>query len=165
MDLSLKGELLIKAFESCADKRADGMIYPYPDECRPPVWTIAWGSTYYENGQHVTQNDACINQERADELFMNILRANYIPGVNALIQGISINQNQFDALVSICYNCEVYNIQTSTLLRRIRANPNDPTIRDAFMMWDHDMQDGQLVESANLKYRRGKESDFYFEAV
>lgn len=164
MQISAAGVKLIQDFEACARIGDDGLIHSYPDECKPPVWTIGWGSTYYENGQQVRESDPPITQERADEIFMHILNAVYVRGVDALMH-VPINQNQFDALVSFAYNCEVYNLQTSTLLRRVLANQFDPTIREAFLMWDKDMQDGQLVDSPGLIYRRGREADLYFTPV
>lgn len=46
-----------------------------------------------------------------------------------------VNQVQFEALVSFTYNVGTAAFHTSTLLKKVQANPNDPTIRDEFMKW------------------------------
>jgi hypothetical protein len=46
-----------------------------------------------------------------------------------------VNQVQFEALVSFTYNVGTSAFHTSTLLKKVKANPNDPTIRDEFMKW------------------------------
>lgn len=53
-------------------------------------------------------------------------------------------------------------LKTSTLLRRVKANPADASIRAAFMMWDKVHKDGKLVEVEGLKKRRREEADMYF---
>jgi lysozyme len=47
-----------------------------------------------------------------------------------------INQNQFDALVSLSYNIGSSNFRKSSLLRKININPNDKTIKDEFQKWN-----------------------------
>ena len=46
-----------------------------------------------------------------------------------------INQEQYEALVSFTYNVGTGAFASSTLLQKVKANPNDPTIRDEFMRW------------------------------
>jgi lysozyme len=65
-------------------------------------------------------------------------------------------------LVSFTYNEGIGALLSSTLLRRVKADLNDLTIRDAFMMWDKARVDGQLVVVEGLKRRRAEEADLYF---
>jgi lysozyme len=69
-----------------------------------------------------------------------------------------INQNQFDALVSFAYNLGVGNLKSSTLLKKVNANPSDPTIRDEFMKWVN----GGGKKLPGLVKRRQAEADLYF---
>jgi lysozyme len=78
------------------------------------------------------------------------------------VDNVSISQQQFDALVSFAYNVGINGLLQSTLLKRVKADPKDPSIRDAFMMWDKIHVDGQLKESDGLKKRRSEEADLYF---
>ena len=46
----------------------------------------------------------------------------------------------------------------STLLKKVNANPNDPTIRYEFMKW---ISKGTIFEKG-LRKRRKEEADMYF---
>lgn len=123
--------------------------------CPAKVWTIGWGNTRYEDGSPVKQGDV-ITRQRAEALFLNILRKFEVQ-VRRLIK-VKLNDNQFSALVSFAYNLGVGNLQKSTLLRKLNANPNDSTIRDEFMRWTR--AGGKVLNG--LVRRRQAESDLYF---
>jgi len=128
----------------------EGMVlHPYLDSVKVP--TIGVGCTYYEDGRRVTMNDPSISKDRAISLFKNVLK-NYEQAVWSLTRD-DINQNQFNALVSICYNIGVNGFKGSTLLRLVNQNPNDPAIVDAFRMWR---------KPAVLLPRRNREAKLYF---
>ena len=57
--------------------------------------------------------------------------------VNTMVLGLSLSQNQFDALVSFVYNCGVTALNNSTLLKDIRAGATNETIKDDFLMWSN----------------------------
>ena len=59
MKLNKAGYDLIKQFEGCR-------LTAYQDSVG--VWTIGYGSTYYENMQKVKKGDK-VSQQRADEIF------------------------------------------------------------------------------------------------
>ncbi len=90
------------------------------------VWTIGRGITYYEDGTKVKIGDK-ITREREEKLFLNTLNS-YVNNVNKNVKK-SLTQNQFNALVSFCYNIGITGFNNSTLLKRVNANPNDPNIR------------------------------------
>ena len=71
---------------------------------------------------------------------------------------LNINQNQFDALVSFVFNLGVGNFARSTLLRKIKSDPNDPTIRKEFERWIY--AGGKVLNG--LVKRRKEEADLYF---
>ncbi len=91
MNISKKGVDLIKSFEGC---------YLKAYKCPAGVWTIGWGTTEPINGVK-PHSGMVITRQQADELLMKNL-ASYEKAVNNL--KIDFNQNQFDALVSFCYN-------------------------------------------------------------
>lgn len=122
--------------------------------------TIGYGTIKYPTGlrvkmgDHITKGDAneCLEFEvniKADR-------------VAAALAGIAINQNQFDACVSFAYNEGVGGFLDSTLLKRIKANPLDPSIRDAFAMWNKVTVNGKKIVSDGLVARREREADLYF---
>lgn len=137
---------LLHHFESC-------VLEAYI--CPAKVWTIGWGNTRYEDGQPVKQGDK-ITQQRADELFLNILRK-FEYGVVDSIRS-KVNENQFSALVSFTYNVGIGNLRESTLRKLVNANPNDPEIRTQFMRWNKG--GGQVLNG--LTRRRQAEADLYF---
>ena len=153
MTISAKGLSLIKAQEGLR-------LYPYLDQVNIP--TIGYGTTHYPGGYAVTMKDAPITEATASKFLAHDVDS----AEHAVDQYVTsaINQNQFDALVSFAYNVGAGGLHGSTLLKRVNANPSDPTIRDAFMLWDKGHVDGQLVELPVLKARRKDEADLYFSA-
>jgi lysozyme len=128
------------------------ILHPYLDSVGVP--TIGIGNTYYEDGSRVKMTDPAITEDRAINLFRIVLR-NYEAAVWSVTRD-DINQNQFNALVSICYNIGVAAFKGSTLLKRVNANPNDLLIRDAFLMWKN--AGGKPI----LLLRRRREANLYF---
>ena len=96
-------------------------------------------------------------REEADALFWADVEK-FVRGVNRLKQGTRLTQNQFDALVSFSFNCGLGALERSTLLKKVKRNPNDPTIEDAFKAYRY----VNKVENAGLLARRQKESNLYF---
>lgn len=148
--LGQKGLDLIKGFEGFYSKP-----YVDPGTGGLPI-TIGYGSTLYENGAKITMKDAPINESRAMDLLKNTMTS-YEKAVDSYVRD-DINQNQFDALVSFCYNCGAANLKSSTLLKKVNANPNDPTIANEFLKWNKAA--GKVM--AGLTRRRKAEADLYF---
>jgi lysozyme len=120
---------------------------------------LVTGQSYFEDKTHVKAGDA-ITKDRAVSLLEGQVKIK-AEAVNSYVRS-KINQNQFDALVSFAYNCGTGALKTSTLLKRVNANPNDLAgIKAAFLLWDKIHKDGQLVESPGLKERRLDEYKLY----
>lgn len=124
--------------------------------CPANVPTIGYGSTYYEDGTKVKLTDPPITKERATEL-LEALLVSYERSVDSYCVD-TINQNQFDALCSFAYNCGVGNLKSSTLLKKVNKNPNDPTIKDEFLKWNKG--GGKVL--IGLTKRRIEEAQLYF---
>jgi len=146
MELTAEGVNLIKKYEGISLKAY---------KCPAGVWTIGHGNTEYENGASVKPGDV-ITLEGADELFKNTL----LKFSNRLKNMIKqpLNKNQFSALVSFSYNVGTSALSNSTLLKKINANPHDPTIAKEFMRWTR----AGGKELMGLKLRREAESKLYF---
>lgn len=125
------------------------VLKPYLDSVGVP--TIGVGCTYYEDGTRVKMTDPSITRTRAIQLFKNVLKT-YETAVWSVTRD-DINQNQFNALVSICYNIGVAGFKGSTLLKRVNNNPKDASITEAFKMWR---------KPAVLLNRRIREAKLYF---
>jgi lysozyme len=145
--ISTKGLEIIKKYEGFSSK---------PYLCPSKVITIGYGSTYYEDGSKVKLTDSPITQERATEL-LEALLVSFERAVDSYCTD-AINQNQFDSLVSFAYNCGVGNLKSSTLLRKVNVNPNNPTIKDEFLKWTK----GGGKTLSGLVRRRTEEAQLYF---
>lgn len=145
--ISQKGLDLIKRFEGLKLK---------PYLCPAGIPTIGYGNTYYPSGAKVKQTDPAINQAKADELLKFLIQS-YEKDVDSFCRD-DISQHQFDALTSFAYNCGSRNLKSSTLLKKVNLNPNDPTIRAEFMKWNKGA--GKVL--AGLTKRRQAEADLYF---
>jgi lysozyme len=147
--------------DTCFDfiKQHEGLrLQAYQDAAG--IWTIGYGTIMYEDNTPVKKGDA-ITADRAEQLLQNEV-VKKSTAVTAALADTTVNQNQYDALVSFAFNVGTGALLTSTLLSRVKKNPADPTIRDAFLMWDRARVDGVLVEVDGLKKRREEEADLYF---
>lgn len=106
-------------------------LKPYLDTRGIP--TIAMGNITYLDGRKVTMKDKPLSKEEAEYLG-NATANNFAKEVEKLVKS-KVNQNQFNALVSLAYNIGITGFKNSTVLRKVNLNPNDPTIKSAFMMW------------------------------
>ncbi len=145
--IGTKGLDLIKSFEGLKLK---------PYLCPANVPTVGYGSTFYENDKKVKLTDPSITEQRASELLLDSLKG-FERYVDSYCRD-DINQNQFDALVSFCYNLGPANLKSSTLLKKANVNPNDPTIAQEFLKWNK--AGGKALKG--LTKRRQAESNLYF---
>ena len=115
--------------------------------------TIGFGSLLYIDGRKVKMGDT-INEQQANEMLMWELKKKSV-----CLQGLNLNQNQFDSCLSFVYNCGVTAFNKSRLKRKIIANPNDLSIRSELLRW---VNKGSPFEKG-LTRRRTIESQLYFK--
>lgn len=92
-------------------------------------WTIAYG----HSGPDVKQGQV-VTKEQGEKILRNDIQR-FVDGVNKLLK-VSVNQYQFDALVSFAYNCGLGNLEDSDLLKFV----NKKDFKDAaneFPKWVH----------------------------
>ena len=130
-------------------KREGLRTKPYLDTRGIP--TISLGVTYYPNGRKVTMQDKPLTIEQAGNL-AKITADKFAFQVDKLLTS-KVNQNQFNALVSIAYNIGINGFRTSSFLKLVNKNPNDPKIKEAIMLW---------VKNKELIGRRKSEVNQYF---
>jgi lysozyme len=128
-----------------------------PYKCPAGVPTIGYGATFYPGGKKVTMTDKTITEVEATALLQSML-VKFEQYVDSYCID-TVTQNQFDALVSFCYNLGPANLKASTLLKKVNANPNDETIRAEFMKWTK--AGGRTLKG--LVTRRTAEADLYFK--
>jgi lysozyme len=147
MKLNNSGYLLITEFEGFSAK---------PYLCSAKVPTIGFGNTYYTNGTKVTLLDKEITRVQAFEMFKSIVDK-FASKVSKLVTS-PLNQNQFNALVSLAYNIGIAGFTNSTLLKKVNINHNDKSIELEFLKWNK----VNKKEVAGLTRRRLYESKVYF---
>jgi len=146
MNINNAGRKLIRTYEGCKLKAY---------KCSAGKNTIGFGNTFFEDGSAVQMGDT-ITKDRADALFIIILDG-FANNARTLIKQ-SITDNQFSALVSFAYNAGIGAFKSSTLLKKVNTNPNDPAIRLEFAKWDK--AGGKVL--TGLTRRRAAEADLYF---
>lgn len=143
MKTSDNGLRLIKSYESLR-------LQAY--RCPAGVVTIGYGHTRTARlGQTITEQQA--------EVLLRDDLAEAERAVNRTAAVRPLNQNQFDALISLVFNIGSGNYDRSTIRTKIKANPADPAIRTEFGKWVN--AGGKRLEG--LVKRRATEADLYFK--
>ncbi|EOS93097.1 lysozyme [Erwinia tracheiphila] len=96
------------------------------------VWTIGYGWTEPVEGIPV-HGGMSISQDTAEILLRNGL-LQYERTINQLVTA-TLNQNQFDALVSLAYNIGLGAFERSTLLKKLNAGDMDGAAAE-FLRWN-----------------------------
>lgn len=147
MKLNDAGYIMITDFEGFS-------AVPYYCSARVP--TIGYGNTYYPDGKLVTMADKAITKKEAFEIFKHVADR-FALSVNRHLKK-PVTQNQFNSLTSFAYNLGTGNFASSTLLKKVNINPNDPSIKAEFLKWNK--AGGKVVKG--LTARRNKEQENYF---
>ena len=140
MKASVDAYELIKQFEGL---RLEAYL------CPAGIWTIGYGHT-----SGVSPNSFITIQE-ADEYLHRDVAAIEMQ-LNKL--NLSLRQCQWDAIVSFVFNVGIGNFKASTLLAKIRINPDDNSIIDEFLRWVY----ANSKVMRGLQKRRLTEMKLYF---
>jgi len=140
-----RGLALIKEFEGCK-------LAAY--QCPAGIWTIGIGSTHYGDGTPVTKNRTLPNEGAAIALLAATI-GQYEKAVNAT--GVELTQNEFDALVCLCYNIGAGNFLKSTLVKMLKAGDDKAEIAQQFLRWNK--AGGKPL--AGLTRRRNAEAELF----
>jgi GH24 family phage-related lysozyme (muramidase) len=133
--IGASGIFLIKQFEGCAKRRADGRIEAYPDpgsglsrtgSGSGDPWTIGWGATGAGIGPGTIWSQAECDARLEHDL------ARYAAEVDRALGDAPTGQPQFDALVSFHYNTGA--IARATLTKKHIAGDFDGA-QDEFARW------------------------------
>jgi lysozyme len=146
MKTSINGLNLIKQFEGCK-------LTSYL--CPAQKWTIGYGNTFI-NGKPVTEGMK-ITQAQADNLLIKSL-AEYETQID-YYRFSGIQQNQFDALVSLIYNIGAGALKRSNLPNMIRVNPYSININTE---WERFVY-AKGMKLPGLVRRRKAELELYFK--
>lgn len=117
------------------------------------VWTIGYGDT----GPDVVEG-LVITKEQAENRLRKRLRE--FEGYVLKYVRVGLNQNQFDALVSLVYNIGPTNFSSSTLLKKLNAGDYQGAA-DQFLVWNKGRVNGKLVVIKGLSNRRTAERQLF----
>lgn len=143
--------------EQCVDfvKSFEGFSATVYKDC-VGVPTLGYGMT----GKEI-EGLSSVTEAQASQMLEKLLNSSYAQPIKNDLdsKGISLNQNQFDALVSMAYNVGVGSVLNSTLYKNICAGARDiSTITEDFCMWDK--AGGNVVQG--LLRRRQAEAQMFF---
>ena len=92
-----------------------------PYRCPAARWTIGWGCTWDHRGNPVTAKHPAITKKQAEHLLRQ--EVSHSEGAVRRLIKAPLNENQFSACVSLCFNIGSGNFQKSTL--RMKLNRLD----------------------------------------
>ena len=115
------------------------------------IWTIGYGHIRgVGRGMTITEDQAMA--------FLREDLGQAEAAVDAATSSVETDDNQFAAMVSLCFNIGSGNFRTSSVLRQhLAGNP----AADAFLMWDKAHVDGGLQVVQGLLNRRQRERELY----
>lgn len=150
MKISQTGIDLIKEFEGC---------YLTAYRCPAGVLTIGIGHTGLVDGKPITPGMR-ITKEKAEQLLSEYLESRYEPAVRKLGP---MNQNQYDALVSFCYNLGP-GIFKGNLLKAINIG-DWKDVASQMKLYNKAKVDGIRIELKGLTRRRNAEATLLLTPV
>lgn len=134
---------LIKEFEGFREKAY---------KCPAGIWTIGYGSTFYEDGAKVAEGDT-ITKEKAENLVKW-----YCENKITLPHG-DFSENQKEALFSLIYNIGQAAFNKSNCKKFIE----EKNWKKAYESWDWVKAGGEVL--SGLVKRRNKERKLFFEGL
>ena len=148
MDISQNGLKFIKDHEGC-------VLHPYNDAAG--YATIGIGRLIAKRPVNEADKKQYAVFTETDAL--NLLHTDvsqFVQGVNTLVTNKDINQNQFDAMVSLAFNVGMGNFANSSVLRFTNTKQYDKASA-AFLLWNK--AGGKVL--AGLTKRRQDEANLY----
>lgn len=169
MKTSKLGIDLLKEFEGCSSKvkgknvildkndiKNNILVYPY--YCSAKHLTIGFGSRVYDNKGKLLYGsnfENGITVKECDEIFFKILKQDYEEPVNRWLK-VNVNQNQFDALVCLCYNRPIWAKEICVMMNKGKS------IEEIKIKWLKFSTVGGVVNNGILK-RRQKELELFLK--
>ncbi len=136
MNISDQGIALIRSFEGCR-------LTAYKAVSTEKYYTIGWGhyGADVRAGQSISQNEA-------DALLLSDLQR-FVKYTNTYTAQLQLNQNQFDALVSFCYNAGPGSLKKLVLGRTLKEIADHIT--------DYTKSGGKILKGLERRRQREKE--------
>ena len=126
--------------------------------CPAGRWTIGYGHTAADvrKGQRITAAEA--------ESLLRSDLARFEKGVDKLVAGVAVTENQFSALVSFAFNAGLASLRKSTLLEKLRGGDGAGAAAE-FAKWTRARNaNGELRVLPGLVRRRAAERKLFERA-
>lgn len=146
--VSKAGIDLIKSFEGLSLK---------PYLCPAKIPTIGYGSIEHPDGKKVSMKDTPITEATAEEYLEHEVNKK-ASEIESMIK-VTLNDNEFAALVSFAYNVGTGALKTSTLLRLLNSNADRVAVADQLLRWNK----AGGKELAGLTRRRQAERSLFLQ--
>ncbi|HEY0462090.1 MAG TPA: peptidoglycan-binding protein [Pyrinomonadaceae bacterium] len=149
----------MKISQNCLDliKKWEGFrMDAYLDPVKIP--TIGYGTIRYPDGRKVKLGDQTSEPEA--ESFLKFEVDQMVKTLEKTLAGINLNQNQFDAIVCLCYNIGVGGFQGSTILRKLKEGDFQAAAA-AFGLWNKGTLNGVKTALPGLTNRRREERELF----
>ena len=126
-------------------------------------WTIGYGNkcpyTHTSNGKRGQKGGHYISKEDAVSLFQKNLTS-YVNTLKSNCSGLSMTQNQFDALLSATYNHG--NVKACPLKYFLQGTLSESEAREKYYVW---CINAGTADEAGLRNRRKKEAERFFSGL
>ena len=146
MSVSNKGVDLICEFEG-------EQLIAYDDGVG--IWTIGFGTIKYPNGVRVKKGDTCTLEQAKEYMRHDLIEFEHTVNISVKVP---LNQNQFDALVSLAYNIGSNAFKSSTLVKKLNTGDYQGAA-DQFNVWVN--AGGKRMQG--LVNRRAKEKELFLK--
>ncbi len=123
------------------------------------IWTIGYGTTEYSDSKKVKQGDKVSIQQA--KKFLQDKVDQVADEVNQLVK-VALTQNQFDAVVSFCYNVGIGAFKDSILLKKLNQRDYQGAANE-FLKWNEGMVNGVKKMLPYLVNRRDDEKHLFFK--
>jgi len=152
MKISQKGVEFIASFEGYHRELPNGDCTTY--YCPAGVLTIGYGCT-----EGIREGEVWTRQQALDRFKLEL--AKHEAAVNRVVT-VDMTQNQFDALVSFSYNCGVYALGASSIVKKLNAGDPAGASR-SFALYNkaRNPRTQQLVVLPGLVRRRAGETAMF----
>jgi lysozyme len=97
------------------------------------VWTIGVGHTAAAGPPKVARGMVITEQEAMDILRHDLVQ--YEDAVERALKGVKLQQHEFDALVSLCFNIGTGNFSNSSVVRKLKVGDKKGAA-NAFLLWN-----------------------------
>lgn len=124
--------------------------------CSAGVCTIGWGSTSYTDGSPIKIGDK-INEQTAQDLFEYHVKK-CEDSVSSVIM-IPVTDNEFSAMVSLCYNIGTSAFKKSTLVKLLNSKSSKEDVAYQILLWNKSK--GKVLNG--LSKRRKDEHDLFLK--